>query len=243
MSWEMSNFASFFIRHAYTYYIITHKIQNMKTRFIKFILAAIILKAAPAAANAQLGDILNAAKQALGKNSTASTITDAVANILGTDKVTQSKLVGTWTYSAPCVVLDSEGTLNKIGGTVVSSKIEKTLQTGLTKAGIKAGALSVTFSKDSTFTFVSNNRSFPGTYQIDGSDVILTFTRTGKSVAVNTKITSGSLQMAMDATKMLTIVSNITTKASAYSSQLKTVSALLSKYKGLHLGLKYSKKK
>ena len=119
----------------------------MTMKIIKSILAAIIMLAVPSAANAQLADILNAAKQALGNNSTANTITDAVVNLLGTEKLTQSKLIGTWTYDEPCVVLDSEGTFNKIGGSVMSSKIEGALTMGLTKAGIKPGMLSVTFKK------------------------------------------------------------------------------------------------
>lgn len=213
----------------------------MKTTFIKILAAAVIALAVPVTANAQLGDILNAAKKVLGKNETTSTIADAVVNILGTEKITQSKLLGTWAFTEPCVVLDSENAINKVGGSVVSAKIEKTLKTALGKAGIKEGALTVTFNKDNTFTFNSSKRSFPGTYKIDGTDIQLTFTRTNKTVVVNTKIVAGTLQMAMDATKMLTIVNNITTKASAYSSQLKTISSLLSKYKGLHLGLKYEK--
>lgn len=171
------------------------------------------------------------------------TITDAVVNLLGTEKLTQSKLIGTWTYDEPCVVLDSEGTFNKIGGSVMSSKIEDALTRGLTKAGIKPGMLSVTFKKDNTFTFVSAKRTFPGTYKIEGSDIILTFTRTNKTVDVNAKIVAGELQMAMDATRMLTIVNNITSRASAYSAQLKTISSILSNYNGLHLGMKYKKKK
>ena len=195
----------------------------MTMKIIKSILAAIIMLATPSAANAQFADILNAAKQALGNNSTAGTITDAVVNLLGTEKLTQSKLIGTWTYDEPCVVLDSEGTFNKIGGSVMSSKIEGALTMGLTKAGIKPGMLSVT-------------------YKIEGSDIILTFTRTNKTVDVNTKIVAGELQMAMDATKMLTIVNNITSRASAYSAQLKTISSILNNYNGLHLGMKYKKK-
>ena len=113
---------------------------------------------------------------------------------------------------------------------------------GLTKAGIKPGMLSVTFKKDNTFTFVSAKRTFPGTYKIEGSDIILTFTRTNKTVDVNTKIVAGELQMAMDATRMLTIVNNITSRASAYSAQLKTISSILNNYNGLHLGMKYKKK-
>ena len=220
----------------------SNKHISMTMTIIKSILAAIIMLATPSAANAQFADILNAAKQALGNNSTAGTITDAVVNLLGTEKLTQSKLIGTWTYDEPCVVLDSEGTFNKIGGSVMSSKIEGALTMGLTKAGIKPGMLSVTFKKDNTFTFVSAKRTFPGTYKIEGSDIILTFTRTNKTVDVNTKIVAGELQMAMDATKMLTIVNNITSRASAYSAQLKTISSILNNYNGLHLGMKYKKK-
>lgn len=215
----------------------------MKKNIIRIIIAAVTALATPTAMNAQLSNLLNGVKEAMGNKSTTNTVTDALVNLLGSDKITEKKLAGTWTYLQPCAVLESEKTLDKIGGAAASAKIESTLDKGLTKAGIKSGYMSVTFTQDNKFTFTTNKRQFEGTYTIEGSDVIMTFTRTGKSIKANAKITLGSqLQLAMNADKMLAIVNNIATKASAYASQLKTVSTLLNKYNGLYLGMKFEKK-
>lgn len=214
----------------------------MKKNIIRIFIAAFVAFAAPTAIHAQLGQLLNTVKEAMGNNSTTNTLTDAVVNLLGSDKITADKLAGTWTYTQPCVVLESENTLDKIGGAAASAKVENVLGKGLTKAGIKAGYMTVTFTKDGKFTFTTNRKTYEGTYTIEESDVVMTFTRTGKKVRANVKITLGSqLQLAMNADKMLVVVNNIATKASAYSSQLKTISTLVSRYNGLNLGMKFEK--
>jgi signal transduction histidine kinase len=70
----------------------------------------------------------------------------------------------------------------------------------------------------------------------------LTFKTTKKTIKTNVKLSLGTLQIAMNADKMLQIVNTIATKASAYSSSMKTVSTLLSQYKSMYLGLKFKKK-
>lgn len=216
----------------------------MKKNMMKIALMVIMTFAMPAAMNAQLADILNKAKDAIaGSSSTASTVTDIVGNLLGSSKITESNLVGTWSYTQPCVAFESESALSNVGGSVASAKIEEKLKTGLSTAGIKEGQVTLTFKSDKTFSIATGKKTLSGTYEIDGSDVILNFKSPAKSIKANAKISLGTLQLAMKADKMLEIVNTIATKASAYSSQMGTVSSLLSNYKGMYLGLKFSKKK
>lgn len=215
----------------------------MKKSIIKIALVAACALIMPVTANAQLSDLFNKAKTLFsGSSSTTSAITNVVGDLLGNSKVTAQKLEGTWSYTQPCIAFESENTLNKIGGSVASSKIESKLKTGLEKAGIKEGQVAITFKSDKTFQITTGKRTISGTYQVEGSDLQLTFKTTKKTIKTNVKLSLGTLQIAMNADKMLQIVNTITTKASAYSSNMKTVSTLLSQYKGMYLGLKFKKK-
>lgn len=215
----------------------------MKKSIIKIALVAACALIMPVTANAQLSDLFNKAKTLFsGSSSTTSAITNVVGDLLGNSKVTAQKLEGTWSYTQPCIAFESENTLNKIGGSVASSKIESKLKTGLEKAGIKEGQVAITFKSDKTFQITTGKRTISGTYQVKGSDLQLTFKTTKKTIKTNVKLSLGTLQIAMNADKMLQIVNTIATKASAYSSNMKTVSTLLSQYKGMYLGLKFKKK-
>lgn len=215
----------------------------MKKSIIKIALVATAAFLMPSTMNAQFADLLNKAKNLFGgSSSTTSTITNVVGNLLGNTKISAQKLEGTWSYTQPCIAFESESTLNNIGGSVASAKIEEKLKAGLDKAGIKEGQMSITFNADKTFYISTGKRQISGTYEVEGSDLSLTFKTTKKTIKTNVKLSLGTLQIAMNADKMLQIVNTIATKASAYSSSMKTVSTLLSQYKSMYLGLKFKKK-
>lgn len=210
----------------------------MKKTIIKITLVAMVAFIAPATMNAQLTELLNAIK---GSSSTASTVTDIVGNLLGSSKISEEKLYGTWAYTEPCIAFESDDVLSKLGGSVASTKIEDKFNTALTKAGIKPGNVSIIFNEDKTFSMVVGKKTFSGTYEVNDSELDLTFTFPAKTIKTNVKLSLGTLQIAMNADKMLDIVTTIATKASSYSSQMSTISSLLGNYKGMYLGMKFNK--
>ena len=212
--------------------------ETMKKTIIKIALAAMVTFIAPATMHAQLSGLFDALK---GSSSTVGTVTDIVGNLLGSGKVSESSLHGTWVYTEPCVAFESDDMLSKIGGSVASSKVEDKFNTALTKAGIKPGNVTITFNEDSTFVMAVGKKTFSGTYEVNESDLNLTFKAPAKTIKTNVKLSLGTLQIAMNADKMLDIVSTIATKASAYSSQMATISTLLGNYKGMYLGMKFNK--
>lgn len=217
-------------------------IYNMKKNIFRLAFA-FMMAIMPVAMNAQLTNILKKAKETVSSSSpTAGTVMDVVGNILGTKKISAKSLQGTWIYTQPCVAFESENALSNLGGSVAQSKIETKLKQGLEKAGIKAGQMSITFKADNTFSATAGQKTVTGTYKVEGADLTLTFNKPAKSVKTNAKISLTTLQIAMKADKMLDVVSTIATKASAYSSQMGTVSQLLSQYKSMYLGLKFEKK-
>ena len=65
------------------------------------------------------GDLL---KKVTSGTSALSTAKDYVVSLLGTDKVTAADLSGTWSYSEPAVVFESENVVSKLGGAALAPK-------------------------------------------------------------------------------------------------------------------------
>ena len=89
-------------------------------------------------ANAQLSNVLKsvagtAISKATGNSTAGDVASDLIGNLLGTSKVSEKSLVGTWTYNQPCVAFESEDVLTTLGSSMVSKKVESTMQKGLTK--------------------------------------------------------------------------------------------------------------
>ena len=198
-------------------------------------------------ANAQLSNILkNAAGTAVSKATGNSTVGDVAAdllgNLLGTTAVSDKSLVGTWTYTEPCVAFESENILTSVGTSVVSSKVEKSMQNGLTKVGFTSGKVVMTLKEDKTGTVTYNGKSAQINWAVDGANLKLSFPLIEQSVAMNAKITGGELQLAMKADKLLTLLNAITSKASTVDSTLGTLNTLTKNVKGMYMGLKFTKK-
>ena len=216
----------------------------------KFIILA-IMAVTVNTANAQLGDLLkNVATSAASSAATAatgsSTVGNIVANLLGTATVNENTLVGTWTYSQPAVVFESEEVLKNIASTAASAKIEKTLQNQLNKLGFTPGKISITFNKDKTGSLTYNaktNKSLPFTWSVNGHDLSLRLggqliSQLSKEFILNVKITGNTLQVAADASKLMELVQQILGNT---NSSLNVISSMLKNVNGLYLGLKYTK--
>ena len=198
-------------------------------------------------ANAQLGDLLkNVAGEAINKatgNSTVGNVAaDLVGNLLGTAEVTEKTLVGTWSYSQPCVAFESENVRATLGSSVVSTKVEKTMQNGLTKVGFTSGKVVMTLNEDKTGTIQYNGKPVNINWAVEGTNLKLTFPIVNKGVTMNVKQTGGELQVAMKSDKLLTLLNAITEKAGTVNGSLGTLNTLTKNVKGMYMGLKFTKK-
>ena len=173
---------------------------------------------------------------------TTTTTTDAAAaagDLLGTvlssilgNTTSKQSLVGTWTYSGPKVVFESENILSQIGGQVVGSNLEQKLGAQLQKMGFTAGKSALTLNNDGSCSLVLGNRTLPGTYVYDASANKMTLTGVlgvgQMTCTVSTQ--SGQLYMLFDADKLLSVATSISNKSTS------TLGALLQSYSGLKLG-------
>lgn len=216
----------------------------------KFIILA-LMAVSVNSANAQLGDLLksvatSAASSAATAATGSSTVGDIVANLLGTATVNENTIVGTWTYSQPAVVFESEEVLKNIAATAFSAKVEKSLQDQLVKLGFTPGKISITFNKDKTGSLTYNantNKSIPFMWSVNGHDLTIRLggqliSQLSKDFILNVKITGNTLQVAADASKLMELVQQIIGNT---NSTLNVISSMMKNVNGLYLGLKYTK--
>ncbi len=170
---------------------------------------------------------------ALTGNSGSGLLGNVLSNLLST-KTSESSLVGTWTYSGPKVVFESENVLAKLGGAVASNKVESTLSKYLKKMGMTAGKSTLKLNSDKTCVFTTNGKSVNGTYTYDSNTSKLTITGAlGISSHTCTATISGNeLHMLFDADKLINIASGLSSGLGTTS----TLSTLLQSYNGLKLG-------
>ena len=218
----------------------------MKKSILRVALATAVAFIMPTASNAQLGDLLKSAAssavtKATGNSSTASTITNVVTSLLGTSTVSESNILGTWTYESPCIAAESSNVLTKATAAAAVSKAQDLLSSALTKAGIKPGTMKITFEKEGKASIVVGKKTVAATYKIDGSDLLLTLTKVKKTIKMNCKLSAGKLQLAMKSDKLLTLVNTISSTAAAASSTLSTLNTLLKSVDGLYVGLQFTK--
>jgi hypothetical protein len=185
-------------------------------------------------ANAQLENIL--------KSVAGEAAANVVGNLLGTNKVSEKSLVGTWSYNQPCVAFESENVLATVGSSMVSTKVEKTMQNGLTKVGFTSGKVVMTLKEDKTGIIKYNGKAVDVNWAVDGTNLKLTFPLLNKGVTMNAKLSGSELQVAMKSDKLLTLLNAITEKAGTVNSSLGTLNTLTKNVKGMYMGLKFTKK-
>ena len=182
----------------------------------------------------------DATAAALGGLLGGQTGTNVLGTILGSllgNTTNQKSLVGTWTYSGPKLVFESENILSQVGGQVLSSNLEQKLGTYLEKMGFKAGKSTLTLNSDGSCSLALGTRTLPGTYTYDASSNKMTLTGVlgVGQMTCTVSVQSGQLYMLFDADKLLNIATNLGSKGSS------TLGSVLNSYSGLKLGWAMSK--
>ena len=187
------------------------------------------------------GDILGAILTNSTSGSAASTgnvLGDIISVFAGDILTNKNFLVGTWNYQKPCVQFESENLLAKAGGTLVSNKVEATLETYYQKVGIKPGACKFVFNKDNSLQYTIGSKTYTGSYSFDSNKKMLTITTAlGNQVTAYVSIAGTTMGLTFDASKLLTLINS----ASAASSSLSSISSIASNYSGMKLGFEFSK--
>ena len=188
-----------------------------------------------------LGGIISAvAGAATGSSNSGSSILSGLSTIFNSALgATKDRIVGTWTYTEPAVVFSSSNVLKNIGGKVASSAIEKQLEQQFEKAGIKKGAMKMTFDKDGNFTQTIGSKTMSGTYTVKDSKVTLSYAGGIKQLVGTTQLDGNDLLIVMDSSKLLKYASVI--GALTGNTAMKSLGSLLGSYEGMEVGMKLNK--
>lgn len=169
-----------------------------------------------------------------------SSVASALSTIFDKNKVaTADELVGTWKYTEPAVVFESNNALKNIGGKVASAAIEKKLQSEFSKFGIKKGQMKMTFDKDGNFTQTLGKQKLTGTYTTSGKQVVLTYSTGLKQLVGTTQLDGNDLLIVMDVSKLLKYAGSLGQLTG--NSTISSLSSLLGSYDGMEVGLKLEK--
>jgi hypothetical protein len=157
-----------------------------------------------------IGGIISAvAGAATGSSNEGSSILSGLSTIFNSALgATKDRIVGTWTYTEPAVVFSSSNVLKNIGGKVASSAIESKLEQQFEKAGIKKGAMKMTFDKDGNFTQTIGSKTMSGTYTVKDSKIVLSYLGGIKQLVGTTQLDGNDLLIVMDSSKLLKYANN-----------------------------------
>lgn len=175
-------------------------------------------------------------------SNTASTLGNLLSDLLGSSSsISQSDIVGTWNYTGTDCVFESDNLLAKAGGSVAASKIEKQIDSQLSKVGIKSGSCSFTFNKDNTYTATIGSRTISGNYTLDTSNKKIKMTYLAGVGSMTPRITKSgnTVSLLFESDKLLSLLKGAS--ALTGSSSLSSITSLLGNYDGLYIGLKLKK--
>lgn len=171
-----------------------------------------------------------------------SKITTSVLDRLTDGQLTEKALIGTWSYTQPGVKFEGEDMVSEIAGSALESTVVKRLETAYAYAGIRAGASSLTFNDDDTFSATLGKYALSGTYEFDASTHVVTLHFAKGKIALGTLeghayIDGKELLLVFPVTKFVNMATTLGSKVSS----LATVVALLEKYKNVYIGFAFQK--
>lgn len=179
-------------------------------------------------------------------NSATASIATLTSSVIGTKDVKASELIGTWKYTQPCMIFESDEILAKLKTGTIANKGQTYLQKGLQKAGFNPGAVSISFNNDSITTISMGDKTINGIYYVNGNELTLKYTGilngVTKSVTANLNMDGKDLQIAMSAKKLLTFIQTVSSTASSANTTLSTVASLFTSVNGMYTGLQFEKK-
>ncbi|MBR0084903.1 MAG: DUF4923 family protein, partial [Bacteroidales bacterium] len=162
----------------------------MKKVFV--ILSALVLTATAASAQSWLDSFLKVATEKVGDV------------ITGTSSAASFDIKGSWKYQGVAISASSENVLTSLATSAGAGTIEKKCDDLLAKAGIKAGAATLNFKEDGSFTLNAGKINLPGTWTKEGSKLTINFAKLFTFKLVGTiKTTSTGCQLLFDADKFV----------------------------------------
>lgn len=197
------------------------------------ILSALVLSATAANAQSWLDSFLKVATEKVGDVVTGSTAVSSAFDIKGT-----------WKYQGVAVGASSDNVLTSLAASAGTGTIEKKCDELLAKAGIKAGAATLSFNSDGSFTLNAGKINIPGTWTKEGTKLTINFAKLFTFKLVGTvKTTTSGCNILFEADKFVQFVQKVLEAVNkvANNATLTSIQQTLASVKGVQLGFKLAK--
>lgn len=212
------------------------------------LICALMTSALNVNAQISLGNIIKSVTSGTGSKSSStksssdsgSGLLSSLTSIFSKNKVaTKDKIIGTWVYEEPAVVMSSDNTLKNIGAKLATSSVENQLKSKLETYGFKKGDVTMTFDESGNFTQSFKGKTFKGTYTVEDNNIKLKYTGNVSQIIGTTQLDGDNLLIVMDASKLLKYVNVL--GSLSQNTTMKTATSLIGSMDGLECGLKLVK--
>lgn len=229
-------FRYYFIEISSNFAAILIKYNTMKKNLMKMIAVVMALTfSTTISAQSDLSGVLSGVLGQATGNSQTGDLINSLTSVFSSDKqATRDNIIGTWSYTEPAIVFESDNLLTKTAAKIAANKMEDKLQTYLNKYGIKPGTFSMTFNEDGTYTRTLKGKTVKGTWKVEDSKLKLTILGI-KTLSVTTQIDGKDMQFVTDATKLLNLFKSFGAKSN--DSNIQTVTKLMKSVKGMQAGI------
>lgn len=175
----------------------------------------------------------------LGSATSTETLGNVLSSVLGTNKLTQSQLIGTWKYKGPGCAFTSDNALAKAGGEVAATTVKEKLSTQYSKLGFTSSNTYITFNEDGTYSAKIDGKSMSGKYTFDESSYQVKLSGLLLNLTCYAKRNTDGIGLLFESKKILTILQTVASASG--NSTLSTIGDLSKNYDGMRIGFDMKK--
>ena len=158
--------------------------------------------------------------------------------VVGSVKLSQADIIGTWSYVEPACAFTSENLLAKAGGSVAAKTVNEKLLPVYNSLHISSGKTQLTFNENGQFTGKIGGFPMSGTYTFDAANGLVKMKSLTTFTAHLTRSTQG-MNFTFESKKILTLLQTVS--ALSGNTSLSTIGDISKQFNGVRLGFAMKK--
>ena len=158
--------------------------------------------------------------------------------VVGSVKLSQADIIGTWSYVEPACAFTSENLLAKAGGSVAAKTVNEKLLPVYKSLHISSGNTRLTFNENGQFTGKIGGFPMSGTYTFDATNGLVKMKSLTTFTAHLTRSTHG-MNFTFESKKILTLLQTVS--ALSGNTSLSTIGDISKQFSGVRLGFAMKK--
>lgn len=158
--------------------------------------------------------------------------------VVGSVKLSQADIIGTWSYVEPACAFTSENLLAKAGGSVAAKTVNEKLLPVYKSLHISSGNTQLTFNENGQFTGKIGGFPMSGTYTFDAANGLVKMKSLTTFTAHLTRSTHG-MNFTFESKKILTLLQTVS--AISGNATLSTIGDISKQFNGVRLGFAMKK--